>query len=164
MQLNWRPPKKGHFEEWPPQHRMIIGGIKALLFLEGVFILLPYGAIHIAALIILWIFSYPVIFYGMCRKCLNYGRKCPVPGEGDLVGRFFERCDDPPGVSGWFMVGLCYLMRLIYPAVFLFRYDYHWFYSMIYILTILFFFTALGRLVACPNCRNERCFLNPDYK
>jgi len=135
----------------------------AFLFLEGAFILASHGTGHVVVLVFLWVFSYPVIHYGVCRKCRYYGLRCPVPGEGNLVHHFFERSHEDPGAAGYFMGGVCYLMRLGYPAYFLIFYESPWLLRAVYPLTVLAFIVVLGRIIGCPNCLKEECPMNPSH-
>lgn len=166
MKIRVRASRKGTFEQWPLAYTIIVGTLKLLLFLQGALIVLPHGGAHVVILALLWILSYPVIYYGMCRSCVYYGKRCPVPGEGALVHRFFDRCEQPPGLAAWSLVGLCYLMRLGYP--FLFLMGSHprpalW-QGALYVISILAFITVLTRGIGCPYCTRYSCPLNPDYR
>ena len=157
------PEAQETYEEWPVLHQLMTGGMLLLLYLEGMLVVSEHGSLHMAVLTFLWIASFPVIHYFMCRKCHNYGRACPIPLEGGLVHFFYKKSNDPPGILGWAGVGLCYLMRLGYPLMFFYLYwgDYSIFLVLIYILTISLFSLILRYAVGCPHCGNKDCFLCP---
>ena len=165
MKISVRASRKGRFEQWPLAHAILLGTLKLLLFLQGAAIVLPHGAAHVAVLVLLWILSYPVIHYGMCRTCVYYGRRCPVPGEGNLVHRLFDKRESSPGLAAWSLVGLCYLMRLGYPLLFLIGPHSRpaWWHGAFYVFSIVVFFLVLTRVIGCPYCTRYACPLNPDY-
>ncbi len=163
MKIGIRASRKSSYEEWPLRQLAIIGALKLLLVAEGIVILSGYGLIHIGILLLLWLLSYPVIHFGLCRKCRYYGRRCAVPGEGNLVHLFFQKSEEPAGVSGFLLAVLSYVMRLGYPILFLVRYEYHWIFPAVYYGTILLFFLVIGRFIGCPNCQKVECPLNPDW-
>ena len=156
-----RAQRKGEFEEWPLNHQFIVGAILALLFLEGLFIVARHGALHIAILIALWIASFPVIHFSMCRKCRYYGKRCPIPGEGNFVHLLFRKKEGPTGLLNWMGVLLCYVMRLGYPVIFLDK-NSIWI-GIIYATTFLVYMLILGRVLGCPNCIKTECPMNPDW-
>lgn len=158
--------RRGEFEEWPAVHRIIMGGLLLFMFLQGAWIVSGFGAVHILILLILWAGSFPVIHYSLCRKCRNCGRKCAIPGEGDLAHLFFKKNEGPPGAINWLGTALCYLIRLGYPAAFLILYpeNYSALATVIYILTPVVFLFLDSRVIGCPNCLNLRCPLNPGYR
>jgi hypothetical protein len=161
VKISMRAQRKGEFEEWPLNHLFITGGILLLLFLEGVFIVAGHGAWRIAILIALWIASFPVIHFSMCRKCNYYGKRCPIPGEGNLVHILFKKKEGPTGFLGWMGVVLCYVMRLGYPVIFLDK-NSVWI-GAIYATTFLVYMIILGRVLGCPNCVKVECPMNPDW-
>ncbi len=163
MHISLRARRKGQFEQWPPLYTGAIGALTLLLFLEGIFIVAPHGLFHVSVVLVLWILSYPVIYYGMCRTCTYYGRRCPVPGEGSLVHYFLNRREASPGWSAWTMVGLCYVMRLGYPLICLVRFHTPWWYGVVYGFSIMAFTVVLTRMIGCPYCTRNTCPLNPDY-
>ncbi len=165
MSNGFRPKRKEKFEQWPPSHRLLMGGMLGLLFLEGAVIVSRFGAIHILILLILWIISFPVIHFSLCRKCYNCGKRCAIPGEGELANLLFEKREGPPGLFNWLGTALSYVIRLGYPAAFLILYPerYSTTMAVIYELTFIMFLLLDARVIGCPNCMNKNCPLNPDY-
>ncbi len=163
MKIGIRARRKNRYEEWPLHQVAIIGALKLLLVAEGIVILAGHGLIHVGILLLLWLLSYPVIHFGMCRKCCYYGRRCPVPGEGNLVHLLFKKSEKPAGVFGFLLAVLTYVMRFGYPVHFLVNYEYNWIFPTIYYATILVFFLILGRFIGCPNCQKVECPMNPDW-
>ncbi len=164
MAMEIRPKRCGEFEEWPLSHLAVVGGMLLLMFLEGALIVSIFGGLHVVVLIVLWVASFPVIQFSLCRKCLYYGKRCPVPGEGNLANLLFEKKEGPAGFMDYMGVVLCYAMRLGYPAIFLFLYPekYSRLTGLIYALTIVLFFMILANVIGCPNCMKTECPMNPD--
>ena len=164
MALDLGPERQCEFQEWPLRHLVIMGGMLLLLFLEGAWIVSGFGAVHVVILLMLWILSFPVIHFSLCRKCIYYGKRCPIPGEGNLAHILFEKKEGPIGPLNWAGVLLCYVMRLGYPALFLVLYPerYSFLVGVIYALTFVLMFLMLFYAIGCPNCMKTECPMNPD--
>jgi hypothetical protein len=159
-----RPRRKAEFQEYPLSHLVVMGGMLILLFLEGVFIVSRLGWGHIIVLLVLWLASFPLIQFSLCRKCFYYGKRCPVPGEGNLAHILFDKKAGGTGLFNWMGAVLTYAMRLGYPVIFLLLYPerYSILVSVIYALTFVIFLLILVNVVGCPNCMNTDCPMNPD--
>lgn len=142
-----------------------MGGILLFLFLQGAWIVYPYGTIGIAVLTILWVVSFPVIHFFLCRHCYNCGKRCAIPGEGDLANLLFKPKPGSPGLTNWLGTALSYLLRMGYPAALLILHPENhtaWI-KIVYPLTLVVFLTIDSRVFGCPYCKNILCPLNPDY-
>ncbi len=150
------------YDEWPITHLVVMGMILLLMFLEGLLIVSEYGALHVIVFIILWVASFPVIHYSACRKCMYYGKRCPVPGEGNLVHLLFEKSDSPAHFVDYIGVMLCYGMRLGYPLILLFFNDsLIKLTALILMLTVVLFFLIHSQIIGCPHCKKTKCPANP---
>lgn len=153
--------RKKRLSEFTINEYGVNAAIMAALFLFGLF--LSWGLSVFAGLLylLLWGASYVIIHATTCRHCIYYGKKCPVPFEGNCSQLMFERGDNfglLAGAGG----GLAYLLRICIPYVAIIQAG-SVLYFVLYSGLFGLFFYVLFYHTGCPNCINAKCPLNPDF-
>ncbi len=157
-----RPERKHRYEEFVGRERRSAAILLAGLFAAGAALSLRQGALFIAAYILMWIASYLLLFAGTCRKCVYYGKRCPVPLEGECVHRVLGRSGKGFGWSALLAASVAYVLRVGLPAFIIIR-DSLCYEGLVYsMLFVLFWYMHIYN-TGCPNCINTACPLNPDF-
>ncbi|MBS3759224.1 MAG: hypothetical protein KGY61_11230 [Desulfobacterales bacterium] len=156
-----RPKRKARLDRFSIKDHLVTVMLFLGLFACGLIISLAYGWAGFAAYLALWGLSYPVIYAGACRYCAYYGKSCPIPLEGGLVHRFFEKKAGGFGFMALVWATLAYGLRVVLPVVVIIE---HRAYPMgiLYGGIFIAFWIAHLRFSGCPNCINTDCPLNPD--
>jgi len=156
-----RPKRKKRVKVFRPGIRTLTAIMLFLLFITGVAISLRRGFKAVIAYTGMWLASYPVIYKGTCSRCIYYGIRCPIPLEGSLVDRFFEKSDRPFGYMALFWAAIAYLMRICIPSVVIIR-DRLGMLGAVYYGILKMFWVVHLWIIGCPNCINSACPFNPD--
>ena len=158
-----RAKRKNRFQEYSWSQKWMTGLLLSFLFIHGLVLSLkpgcPGGLLYIG----LWAVSYPVIYWGACRRCVYYGKACPVPLEGSLAQYFFKKSPDSMSISVLIWASVSYGLRIGLPVVIIVsgKMVVH---GIIFGGVFLLFWIIHLYLVGCPNCVNENCPFNPDYR
>jgi hypothetical protein len=155
--------RRSRHAEFPVKTNLATILILCFIFFHGLVLSLrikPFGA---PLYLFLWIFSYFVIYAGTCRNCVYYGKRCPVPLEGSCVNRFFKKGEKPFGYYSLLAASFAYLLRVAVPIAVI-AVDRILIQGGLYIGMLFLFWVVHLRVTGCPNCINESCPLNPDYR
>ncbi|WDP85798.1 MAG: hypothetical protein HUN05_12205 [Desulfobacter sp.] len=116
-----------------------------------------------AVYLLFWFLSYGVIYAGTCKNCIYYGKSCPIPLEGSCVQHFFRPGRAGFGIQSLLWAVIAYVIRFCLPIFIIIR-DQMIITGMGYLgILTLFWIIHLG-FTGCPNCINDQCPLNFDYK
>jgi len=157
-----RLPRKHRYSEFSRQANRKTVFLLAAFFLLGMAISARRKIVGPAAYLLSWVFSYPVIYAGTCRKCPYYGKRCPIPLEGACVSSFLARGDGSFGYVQLFWAGVAYLLRMAVPAGIILG-DRLRLLGGAYFGVIAAYWTNHLLVEGCPNCINNACPLNPDH-
>jgi hypothetical protein len=158
-----KPRRKHRLDEFKGREKTIAAILLGAFFTAGMALSVREGAGYSAAYIILWLASYFVLFAGACRKCVYYGKRCPVPLEGACVHRFFGKPAKGFGFSALTFASAAYLLRVAVPVYIIIRGAYYR-EGLVFLAVFLLFWLAHLYWTACPHCVNAACPLNPDYR
>ena len=134
-------------------------------FLLGLYLAaqLPLAVAGVIAYLVLWILSYIVIHAGACRRCVYYGKQCPVPLEGSLVNKFFAPSDKKFNVDCLVWASLTYILRVALPLATIVYLEL-WLIGLVWLMAFGAFWILHLFVTGCPRCGNTRCIMNPDFK
>lgn len=153
--------RKNTYDDFTFGNKIINSLLLILFFITGFNICSENGFLSTVMYLGLWVLSYYVIYAGTCRYCAYYGKSCPIPLEGSMVDRFFEK-KEGFGAMQLVWAFVAYFLRIILPLVIgieLGLYKQVGVFLLLYVLFMVFH----QKLVGCPNCLNKNCPLNPDY-
>jgi hypothetical protein len=158
-----KPRRKHRLDEFKGREKTIAAILFAAFFTAGMALSMREGAGYSAAFVILWLASYFVLFAGACRKCVYYGKRCPVPLEGACVHRFFDKSATGFGFSALAFASAAYLLRVAVPVYIIISGAYYR-EGLVFLAVFILFWLAHLYWTACPHCVNAACPLNPDYR
>lgn len=158
----FRVRRKNRYAIFPPEATTLTDFLLGFFFFLGFLISLGFKVRGVAAYLGSWALSYIVIYTGTCRRCVYYGRRCPIPLEGSCVHYFLKKGTQPFGYSSLFWATLAYLLRILIPS-FAIAYFRRLTLGMAYFGCFVLFWTVHLWVSGCPNCININCPLNPDY-
>lgn len=133
-----------------------------MVFLLGLAISVKRGISGVVAYLLLWGFSYPVLYLGACRHCVYYGKRCPVPLEGSCVHHVVAKGTGNFGYTALFWASMAYLLRFMLPARIIVT-ERLVTQGAAYFGIVSAFWVNHLLVEACPNCINTACPLNPDH-
>ncbi len=157
-----RPNRKKWLSAFSFREKIATLTLLSALFGYGLLISLHFSLLGFFLYLALWGLSFFLIYINACRRCPYYGKKCPVPLEGDCVQLFFGKSEKAFGWTSLVWALIAYCLRIALPTVIMIIEDKGVAGVFYYGLFALFWFVHL-RVAGCPNCINTACPLNPDY-
>ncbi len=150
-------------EEWGIGFVFLIVSCCTLWVMIGLKFTFMSGVLPTVGFIGLFLISVYSAFWGTCRYCYYYGKRCYCT-MGLFVPFFFKKVDTPGPKSYALIWDAIFVITIIYPLIFIFK-QYSLgnflFYSVLYLVSPVTAITLVSKY-GCPYCKHTSCQFNPD--